>query len=289
MACQASMSSILFRKPNLSRSLLNGEKSYPATGLPKMKLNLPSSQPKMQEDLSGEIRNPPAPELQTSGPSNIRFDRIQTTDDHDATHILEFGQYVAREALIDEEYWTAAWLRAESHWENRPPERYMESYKRKYADQEFNALKGRCGKNIQKCSCIVAIKKEEPNVKLTVIKSIVGTLDLSIRNFSHGQSFPVQNGKIPTSSSTHPLSKEKYGYVANLCVSKVARRKGIASNMLSFAIESAKLKGVQQIFVHVHKDNTPAQELYQKIGFQIVEMATPDLLEDENYLMRFGL
>ena len=33
--------------------------------------------------------------------------------------------------------------------------------------------------------------------------------------------------------------KNRYGYIANLCVAKSARRQGIARNMLHFAIESA--------------------------------------------------
>ncbi|KAF9614699.1 hypothetical protein IFM89_019827 [Coptis chinensis] len=273
-----------------------------------MNVNLPYSQSQRQEDFSMELQNPAISQLQTSTPSDMQFDRIQTSDKEcDVTHKIEFGQYVARAAIVDEEFWTAAWLRAESHWEDRPPERYMESYKRKYADQEFNALKRRCSvKHIQKCTCIVAkdlfyhlhkrvfiiqflsnyqIKKEEKNVKRTVIKSIVGTLDLSIRNLLHGERFPGDNDKPPIFSSINRMSPHQYGYVANLCVSKFARRKGIASNMLSFAIESARLQGVGQVFVHVHRENTRAQQLYEKMGFQIVEMATSHLLQEENYLM----
>jgi hypothetical protein len=42
----------------------------------------------------------------------------------------------------------------------------------------------------QKCSCIVAVKKEEKHIKRSVIKSVVGTLDLSIRYFLQGETFP---------------------------------------------------------------------------------------------------
>lgn len=35
----------------------------------------------------------------------------------------------------------------------------------------------------------------------------------------------------------------RYGYIANLCVAKCARRQGIASNMLCLAIEAAKSDG----------------------------------------------
>ncbi|KAF6169418.1 hypothetical protein GIB67_001544 [Kingdonia uniflora] len=95
---------------------------------------------------------------------------------------------------------TAAWLRAESHWEDRPNDRYTESYKRKFADQEFNSIKRRCkGQQFQKCSCIVAVKIEEKNVKQTVLKSVVGTLDLSIRHLLlQGESFPrvISNSRV---------------------------------------------------------------------------------------------
>lgn len=35
----------------------------------------------------------------------------------------------------------------------------------------------------------------------------------------------------------------RYGYIANLCVAKSARRQGIACNMLRFTVESARLSG----------------------------------------------
>lgn len=34
------------------------------------------------------------------------------------------------------------------------------------------------------------VKKEEKNVKRTVLKSVVGTLDLSVRHLLHGETFP---------------------------------------------------------------------------------------------------
>ncbi|KAL5728604.1 N-terminal methionine N(alpha)-acetyltransferase NatE [Ranunculus cassubicifolius] len=280
------MSTITFHRPNLSGFLRNGNRFHSASAYPIMSLNLPSSQSKTQENLSLKLQNPTVLDIQTSKAPDIRFDRIQTPDECD-THKLEFGQFVAREALVDEEYWTAAWLRAESHWEDRPPERYIESYKRKFADQEFNALKKKCnGKLLQKCSCIVVMKKEDKNIKRTIIKSIVGTLDLSIRYLSEGENFSGEKAMTPTFSSINRMSHHRYAYVSNLCVSKHARRKGIASNMLRFAIQSAKLKGIEHIYVHVHKENTRALDLYKKMGFEIVEMDTPNLSSDENYLMK---
>ncbi|GAB4838038.1 hypothetical protein Ancab_027566 [Ancistrocladus abbreviatus] len=220
-------------------------------------------------------------------PLDLQFNRLQPSDEEfNIQRKREFGDFMAREAVLEEEYWTAAWLRAESHWENRPNERYADSYRRKYAEQEYDAIRRRCKTyHGQKCTCIVAVKKEDRNVKRTVIKSIVGTLDLSTRYLLQGESFPRERVKAPPFCSTEKTDAHKYGYVANLCVSKSARRNSIASNMMLFAIESAKLKGVEQVFVHVHRDNKPAQQLYQKLGFERVDIASPQLLEEQMYLL----
>ncbi|XP_074280761.1 GCN5-related N-acetyltransferase 6, chloroplastic-like isoform X2 [Silene latifolia] len=186
--------------------------------------------------------------LETS--SELQFTKLQQINREIKEECRYFGDYVARKAQLDEEYWTAAWLRAESHWEDRPNDRYVESYKRQFAEQEFNALKRKSqGHNGQKSACIVA---EKITSKLSNIKR---------------------------------KETSRYWYVSNLCVAKSARRKGIAVNMLTFAFESAKLNGVEMIFVHVHRKNTPAQLLYHKLGFEIVDEATSNLQQEQMYLL----
>ncbi|KAK6944748.1 GNAT domain, partial [Dillenia turbinata] len=245
-------------------------------------------QTRTKEDMFLQIQTPSVAQsaIPSSRPSNLRFDRLQPSDQELVKeNRFEFGQFVAREALLDEEYWTAAWLRAESHWEDRTNERYVENFKRKFADQEFNALKRRCTiQHGQKSICIVTVEKQDKNKKRTVLKSVVGTLDLSIRYLSHGETFPGEQTKTPLFCSINRTEMNRYGYVANLCVAKPARRRGIASNMLHFAVEMAKINGAPQVFVHVHRMNQPAQELYQKLGFEMVEMACPQLEEDQTYL-----
>lgn len=224
----------------------------------------------------------------SSSSSDFRFDRLQPSDQELGTDRkrLEFGHYVARQAFLDEEFWTAAWLRAESHWENRANERYVDNFKRKFAHQEFNAIKRRSRGQIgQKCTCIVTVMKEVKNVKRTVIKSVVGTLDLCIRYMLHGETFPGERVRTPLFCSINRTDTNKYGYIANLCVIKSARRRGIARNMLHFAVESAKSESVEHVYVHVHRSNIPALELYQKMGFEIVEVASSQLVEDQTYLL----
>ncbi|KAJ6913877.1 hypothetical protein NC651_016204 [Populus alba x Populus x berolinensis] len=43
--------------------------------------------------------------------------------------------------------------------------------------------------------------------------------------------------------------------------------------------------GIEHAYVHVHRNNTPAQKLYEKMGFEIVEAASSQLVEEQTYLL----
>ncbi|KGN66295.1 uncharacterized protein LOC101207838 [Cucumis sativus] len=252
-----------------------------------MTMDYKSHQTMKKEEVSIQISTPLLlPKLKPLAWSGLQFDR-PPPDDEDLIHLrkLEFGQFVAREAVIDEELWTAAWLRAESHWENRQNDRYVDSFKRKFAEQEFNAIKKRCGGQYgQTCTCIVTVRKEQKHIKRTVIKSVVATLDLCLRHLMHGETFPGEREKSHVCSINKEIPN-KYAYISNLCVLKAARRQGIAGNMLKFAVLTAKSRGIEQVYVHVRRNNTPAQALYQKIGFEVVETASSQLVEEQTYLL----
>lgn len=49
--------------------------------------------------------------------------------------------------------------------------------------------------------------------------------------------------KRPIFNNIKKTTSNSYGYIANLCVTKSARRQGVARNMLQFAVKSAKLQG----------------------------------------------
>ncbi|KAI7747830.1 hypothetical protein M8C21_005889 [Ambrosia artemisiifolia] len=260
---------------------------YVPTKTPIITMTMNSPNIKKQE-VSLELQN--NSKHITSQP-RLRFDQQQADQMLVQTKKHEFGQFVAREAVLDEEYWTAAWLRAETHWENRTDDRFADSYKKKFTEQEFKALKRQSEtKHGQKSACIVTVKKERGNERHTVLKSVVGTLDVSIRPFLHGETFPGEKVKAPILHSTERKEpKSQYGYIANLCVAKSARRQGIARNMLHFAIDFAVSDGVGQVYVHVHRNNIAAQDLYQKIGFKVVELASPQLSRDKMFLLRYRL
>ncbi|CAK9328185.1 unnamed protein product [Citrullus colocynthis] len=252
-----------------------------------MTMDSKSHQTMKKEEVSIQISTPLLlPQWKPSAANELQFNR-PPPGEQDLVHKrrLEFGQFVAREAVLDEELWTAAWLRAESHWEHRPNERYVDSFKRKFAEQEFNAIKKRCsGQHGQTCTCVVTVRREQKHIKRTVIKSVLATLDMSMRHLMHGETFPGERERSHLCSINKEI-RNKYAYISNLCVAKAARRQGIASNMLKFAVVTARFSGIEQVYVHVHRNNLPAQALYQKIGFEVVEIASSQLVEEQTYLL----
>jgi len=59
----------------------------------------------------------------------------------------------------------------------------------------------------------------------------------------------------------------RYFLVANVAVDPEYRRKGIATSLTMKAIEHARLRGAQAVWLHVRADNEGATRLYQTIGF----------------------
>ncbi len=60
------------------------------------------------------------------------------------------------------------------------------------------------------------------------------------------------------------------GYIANIAVTDTARKKGVASAVLTRLIATAKEKGCAFLSLEVRKSNTPAIALYEKFGFEMV-------------------
>ncbi|KAG2554368.1 uncharacterized protein LOC120647130 isoform X3 [Panicum virgatum] len=226
------------------------------------------SPPGLSSSLSNKASVVPTP-LLPNEPSDLRFNRLRPSIDESKYKRL-FGCYVAREAVIDEEYWIAAWLRAEVHFEDQSGNCYVESFKRKFASQEFHALKKRCSKQHgEKYICFVAVKNDD--LRRTVLNSVVGTLDVCVRHPLHGEKFPEEPGRPSLHCRIYQPDQPKFGYLTNVCVAKYARRQGIASNMLLLAIDAARINGAENIYIHVHKDNLPAWSLYNQIGFKMVD------------------
>ncbi|EPS58373.1 hypothetical protein M569_16441 [Genlisea aurea] len=134
---------------------------YSSESFPSQQFNKPRKIIELNCKNDAKIQQPALTNNVTATLSDLTFNRLQPTDNEClGLQSKSFGRFVAREAIVDEEYWTAAWLRAEAHWESVSYMRRVDSYKRKYAEEEFYALKQRCSAqdgNSSKCFCLVAV------------------------------------------------------------------------------------------------------------------------------------
>ncbi|RZC61889.1 hypothetical protein C5167_023641 [Papaver somniferum] len=214
---------------------------------------------------------------------------IQEQEEHRASVSSDNGEYVIREAKDRVEFWASAWLKA-GLYENRSHDRYIDSYKRQRAEQELDTIERRYStRYLEPFMCIVAVRNEGKNVHM--FKNVIGTLDFRVKYQLQWETYPDQElWKIVNASSTfRQKGLEKYGTISNVAVAESARRQGVGSSMLKFAIETAEEHGIKQVFVLVHRDNKPALALYRKMGFEILAEETPHLEEHNLYLCSINL
>ena len=78
--------------------------------------------------------------------------------------------------------------------------------------------------------------------------------------------------------------------IMSIAVKKEFRRRGIGSNLLKKAIESVKEKGKRRLLLEVRVSNIPAQNLYKKYGFKVVDILRSYYADGEDaYLMCLDL
>jgi len=66
---------------------------------------------------------------------------------------------------------------------------------------------------------------------------------------------------------THTVLDECY--ITNIAVTKNIRRSGVGKSLLKTAVNSAQKNGASFITLEVRQSNTPAIELYKKLGFKM--------------------
>ncbi|KAI3943213.1 hypothetical protein MKX01_027511 [Papaver californicum] len=188
------------------------------------------------------------------------------------------------------EYVTSAWLKTEGFYEDRSHDRYVGSFKKKHAEQEFNIIKRRCKeRTTQPYMCIIAVRKEGDNVHNAMLKNVIGTLDFRVKYLLQGETYPEEVVKVKMFTTFKKRNSQRYVIISNVTVAQSARRMGVGKSMLQFAIESAKGNGIKQVFLHVRRDNQPALALYEKMGFEILAKATRNLEEHNLYLCSLNL
>lgn len=73
------------------------------------RMNPQFSQRKNREELSIELQKPSFPHINgTAIPSELRFDPLQPAElESIRKHKIEFGDFVVRQAVLDEEFWVS--------------------------------------------------------------------------------------------------------------------------------------------------------------------------------------
>jgi len=101
-----------------------------------------------------------------------------------------------------------------------------------------------------------------------VTGEVVGFLDLSLTLYDTAkQEFLVSEG--PGLATPSP-SMERRAYVANLAVSRGARRRGVAEALLQEAEEVARQwADCDTLWLEVSKSNAAAVSLYRKLGYTV--------------------
>ncbi|XP_024390132.1 GCN5-related N-acetyltransferase 6, chloroplastic isoform X4 [Physcomitrium patens] len=169
-----------------------------------------------------------------------------------------YNHFDIHEARLEYELKDAAWLRADAYSEQQPFTRYVDSFKKKFAEQvrypiHYQQIQlrwtGKIVRRIDKCS--------ERLILVFIAHLLVNLL-----------------GGLP------------YGYIANVCVEKSARKQGIASALLERAVQIGRDWGLNAIYVHTHATNEPAFKLYVKKGFEALQSGSSQKLVDGNILLR---
>ncbi len=90
------------------------------------------------------------------------------------------------------------------------------------------------------------------------VTDVVGTIEISAR-------LPIYN----------PTANRRYLYISNLAVDNNYRRLGIGRELVTHCESIAKKWGFTDIYLHVMADNFAGQQLYSRLGFEVLSSDQP--------------
>ena len=77
------------------------------------------------------------------------------------------------------------------------------------------------------------------------------------------------NGKIMGYSGFRYVLDE--AHITTLAVHHKFRKKGIGTKLVEQLIKDAKARGLNKLYLEVRQSNTPAQKIYKKLGFKVLD------------------
>lgn len=134
-------------------------------------------------------------------------------------------------------------------------------------------------------SGMVLIKEDNILIEDMKEDDLFDVMEIEKEAFSDPWTFEMFHSELFNSLSrlwgVKAISGELIGYICfwrvvdethilNIAVKKHYRRKGIARNILLFAIDYWKSDGVKTVLLEVRRSNIAAQELYGKFGFNVI-------------------
>ncbi|TGB05337.1 GNAT family N-acetyltransferase [Halobacillus salinus] len=122
-------------------------------------------------------------------------------------------------------------------------------------------------------------EKQRPNPLKTIAERLDSNISRTFGLFSEEKLC----GIVTLMKQTHPKFSHK-GDVLAMYISPSSRRKGGAVQLLDELIRSARAFGLEQLRLSVVTENTPAKQLYQKVGFQSYGIERKAIKLPERYL-----
>ena len=79
----------------------------------------------------------------------------------------------------------------------------------------------------------------------------------------------VEGGKTVGYSGFRYVLDE--AHITTLAVDKKFRKKNIGTMLIARLIDDAKNKGIKKLYLEVRQSNIPAQKIYKKLGFKVLD------------------
>lgn len=116
--------------------------------------------------------------------------------------------------------------------------------------------------------CLVVVDTQPPEDWESFANNgelVVGSLDVSLHTASSGRRCRFGSGRVETEQDGRRI------YISSMAVRDEWQRRGLAQRLLRHVDVTARLHGINDIFLHVEWENAPAVHVYLKSGFVCVE------------------
>jgi ribosomal protein S18 acetylase RimI-like enzyme len=77
--------------------------------------------------------------------------------------------------------------------------------------------------------------------------------------------------KIDTNPDEAIFNERKFGYIEELIVKELFRGKGVGKELLNYAINDLKTRGITDIELNVWENNTTAQKFFKNLKFKTIQ------------------